>query len=530
MPTVGINTHTLKNSWNAWSWWRRILAVVGGALLLAVGLLAAYGIAANVLLRTRLLRALINHGPDTISVEYGSAYSLLPGRVRVRDLRIRDRGVSTEWVIVLDRGRGSISLVDLLRKRFHTTRIRGSGLTVRVRSRLTPEEATPGRLAFLPPIAGFPAPRLRDPAERAPLPTGREWTVRLDDVGVDAVKEIWVDEYHYTGDATLTGGMLLHPRLRFEVFPTALEVRSGTLRLSEEPLAASLKAHLEGVIHPYDLRHAPGNAALLAMTGAGRATGRIESIHFLNGLLNTPPTLSLEGGTGTLAAELSLDNGSGTGVLDFSAQEVKAVMPDAAMTGEAEGQIRLARLDFQSGQADFAGSRLEVRKVLVKRGKETPWPWWGILTLAAGELRTGPPRVLYAHAALRAQNAQPLYRLMNAKLPPWAEWLLKMEGVTATADVALGRSFADVKSLDAEGGAFHILGQYHRERGASNGAFLIDAGPLAVGFGLRDGQSEIALTTPRTWFRDRMARQDTPSAPGQPKSVDPAKEDHALRQ
>jgi hypothetical protein len=514
----------VKNTWKAWSWWRRMLAVVAGSLALAFGLLAVYGLAANLLIRTRLLRALINHGPDTISVEYGSAYSLLPGRVRVRDLRIRDRGVATEWVIALDRGRGSISLVDLLRKRFHTTRIRGSGLTVRVRSRLTPEQATPDRLAFLPPIAGFPAPKLRDPGEQAPLPTGREWTIRLDDVAVDAVEEIWVNEYHYTGDGTLTGAMLLHPRLRFEVFPTALEVRSGTLRLSEEPLAGSLQAHLGGVIHPYDLRHAPGDAALLAMTGGGRGTGRIESIHFLNGLLNTPPSLSLEGGTGTLAAELSLDQGSGTGALDFSAQGAKAVMPDAAMTGEAEGRLRLARLDLHGGQADFTGSHLEVRKVLVKRGHETPWPWWGILTLGAADLRTGPPRVLYAHADLRAQNAQPLYRLLNAKLPPWAEWLLKMEGVTATADVALARSFVDVKSLEAQGGAFHILGRYHAVRGKKDGAFLIDAGPLALGIGLSGGESEIVLAGARIWFRDQAARQVASSpldGSPPPRRVDP---------
>jgi hypothetical protein len=506
----------VKNTWKAWSWWRRMIAVVAGSLALAVGLLVLYGLTANLLIRTRLLRALINHGPDTISVEYASAYSLLPGRVRVRDLRIRDRGVATEWVISLERGRGSISLVDLLRKRFHTTRIRGSGLSIRVRSRLTPEQATPSLLPFLPPIAGFPAPKLRDPGEEAPLPTGHEWIVRLDDVAVDAVGEIWVNEYHYTGDATLTGGMLLHPRLRFEVFPTALEVTSGTLRLREEPLAASLQAHLAGVIHPYDLRHAPGDAALLAMTGGGRGTGTIESIHFLNGLLHTPPSLSLEGGTGTLAAELSLDNGSGTGGLDFSVQGAKALMPDAAMTGEAEGRLGLARLDLQNGMADFAGSHLEVRKVLVKRGNETPWPWWGTLTIPAGDLRTGPPRVLYAHADLRAQNAQPLYHLLNAKLPPWAESLLKMKGVTATADVALSRSFVDVKSLEAQGGSFHILGRYHAAQGKKDGAFLIDSGPLAIGVGIGEGKSEIVLAGPRTWFREQSVRQVAASHAGGP--------------
>jgi len=496
----------MRNRWAAWSWRRRILSVLAGALLLAVGVLASYFIAANVLIWTRLLRALINDGPEKVSVEYSSAYSLWPGHVRVRDLRIRDRGIATEWLIVLDKGRASISLFDLLRGRFHPTRIRGKGLALRVRSRLTPEEATPLRLSFLPPIPGFPAPPLREPGERARLPTGREWTIRLEDVAVDAVREIWVNDYHYTGDATLTGAMLLHPRRRFEVFPTSLEVRSGTLRLSEEPLAASVRARLDAVIHPYDLRGASGVTILRYLTGTGWVAGRIESLHFLNGMLNTPPTLRLEGGTGTLAAELSLDMGYGKGALDFSAQGVEAVMPDAVMTGEAEGQLRLARLDLESGLADFAGSHLEVRNVLVKRGDETPSPWWGRLELVAGDLRTGPQRVLYAHVDLRAQNARPLYRLLNANLPPWAEWLLKMEGVTATADVALARSFVDVKSLEARGGAFHILGRYHAAKEASDGAFLIDAGPLSLGVGISGGESQLQLVGARNWFREHMAR------------------------
>lgn len=496
----------MRMQWDAWSRRRRVLSVLAGALLLSAGLFASYCIAVNVLIRTRLLRALINDGPDKVWIEYSSAYSLWPGRLRVSNLQIRDRARVSEWIITLDEGRASVSLLDLLRGRFHPTRIRGSGLALRVRGRLTPEEATPRRLSFLPPISGFPAPPLLEPGETPPLPTGREWTIQLEDVVVDAVREIWVDGYHYTGDATLAGGMLLHPRVRFEVLPTSLEVRSGTLRLNEEPLATSVRARLDTVIHPYELRGATASIILSSMTGTGRAEGRIESIHFLHEMLRIRPTLRLDGGTGTLAAELSLHGGHGKGAVDFSAKGVEAVMTDAAMTGEADGQIRLARLDLESGLADFTGSHLDVRDVLVKRGDEEPWPWWGRLELGAGDLRTGPPRVLYAHLELRAQNARPLYRLLNAQLPPWAEWLLKMEGVTATADVALAKSFMDVKSLEAQGGAFHILGRYHRGEGSHDGAFLIDAGPLAVGVGLGGGESEVALVDARRWFRERMAR------------------------
>jgi hypothetical protein len=73
--------------------------------------------------------------------------------------------------------------------------------------------------------------------------------------------------------------------------------------------------------------------------------------------------------------------------------------------------------------------------------------------------------------------------------------------------VALARSFVDVKSLEAQGGSFHILGRYHAAQGKKDGAFLIDAGPLALGVGIGGGKSEIVLAGPRTWFREQSAGQ-----------------------
>ena len=52
------------------------------------------------------------------------------------------------------------------------------------------------------------------------------------------------------------------------------------------------------------------------------------------------------------------------------------------------------------------------------------------------------------------------------------------------------------------------LGRYHAAGGKKDGAFLLDAGPLAVGVGLRGGKSEIVLAGPRTWFREQAERQE----------------------
>src|SRR5687768_12883818 len=123
---------------------------------------ASYLVVANVLLRTRLLRNMVSRNSAVLQLDYESAYSIIPGRVQVEGLSIRGRGRTMEWFLTLDRADASISLVDLFHRSLHATRLRSSGLTIRVRLRLESEDATPDVIAALPPIAGFADPPLLD--------------------------------------------------------------------------------------------------------------------------------------------------------------------------------------------------------------------------------------------------------------------------------------------------------------------------------------------------------------------------------
>src|SRR5687768_518393 len=172
---------------------------------MAMGFIAivavSYLVVANVLLRTRLLRNAVSGSSLNFAIrgnatalllDYDSAYSIFPGRVHVEGLRIRGRERTLEWLLTLDRADASISLVDLLRQRFHATRVSSSGFTIRLRLRLDRATATPGVIAALPPIAGFADPPLLDGGPEPPLLTDQNynlWTVELEDVDVEHVRE-----------------------------------------------------------------------------------------------------------------------------------------------------------------------------------------------------------------------------------------------------------------------------------------------------------------------------------------------------
>ena len=59
----------------------RVLLVLGG-------LAALYLLLGNVVIKTALLKRLANTSPS-VQLEYGSAYTLFPGRVHVDGLRLR---------------------------------------------------------------------------------------------------------------------------------------------------------------------------------------------------------------------------------------------------------------------------------------------------------------------------------------------------------------------------------------------------------------------------------------------------------
>src|SRR5688572_7148670 len=84
--------------------WRKLVAVALGTLAI---LAASYLVVANVLLRTRLLRNLISRNAAVLQLDYESAYSIIPGRVRVEGLSIRGRGRTVEWFLTLDRADAS---------------------------------------------------------------------------------------------------------------------------------------------------------------------------------------------------------------------------------------------------------------------------------------------------------------------------------------------------------------------------------------------------------------------------------------
>ena len=249
---------------------------------------ASYLVGMNGLLRTRLFRSAITSSTGSLLVDYRSAYSLWPGRIHVEELVIRGRDSSVEWILRLDRCDFRVSFLALTRKRFHATHVNGDGLSLRVRLRRDASVAA-DEMQALPPVPGFLDPPLKDVGPPpAPLTdaTYNLWSIELDDVDANHVRELWIDTVRYGGDLEVRGRWLFRPLRWLDVGPATLDLRALEVTYGGvEPWLSEAHGELTATIHPFALQEVIGADMLDRVSVDGSLLGTLRVANVLGRVL-----------------------------------------------------------------------------------------------------------------------------------------------------------------------------------------------------------------------------------------------------
>lgn len=484
----------------------RRLAGVALALLVAALVLSLIALVGpNVLLRSGAVSRRLNKDPESGWLEYDSAGSRWPGTVHVKNLRYRDRDPEAEWGFQLDEADLTYSLGDLLRRKFHVTRLSGRGFVFHARSRLAPNEASPARLRRIPPIPGFPDPPLSGPSKPERPPTGKEWTILVDRVWIDAVREIWIDDYRYVGDARLTGGFFLRPKHRAEVYPAKLAGPNGTLWSGKDVIAKDVRVTIETRIGPWDPVEFPGSRMLPFVSGEARAGGRLDDAEILNRLIGEPAGTRFERGSGRMNVSATVEAGIARGTVDYGSPDLALRVLDVAMQGRFAGLLRLSGVRMQDwGGGRLNGGHVSLTDARVSDGDGNTHPWWGRVDFETGDFRPRTGAFFTTTASAHARDARPLLQILDVDLPGWVERLLRLdEPVAARAAVRMGRSLVELRRMVARTGKVQISGDYVAKGRSKSGTFLVDTGLLSVGIGIGGGGKEVRVLGPRKWFYER---------------------------
>jgi len=218
-------------------------------LLLTAALLAGLYLAgANLFLNTPLGPWVVNRRPQTVRVTWQRAWTLLPGDLVVRGLRIEGHTAAVDWWITAERGQGWIDLPGLFLRRFRVRGFIGEG----VRSSTVRREVASHRIRRPPPL--------------------HPWRIEMPGAVLTAVREIGWNGFRLEGDGTARGGFSLLVGGDFSLETTQLRMSGARLLLAAEQVA-TLDVQAEAAIAPYTPRQHPGVAGWDFLSGILRARG-----------------------------------------------------------------------------------------------------------------------------------------------------------------------------------------------------------------------------------------------------------------
>jgi hypothetical protein len=385
---------------------RDIAIVAGRVVAVLAGLELAYVVGANVLLRSNGVVALVE-AANGVRLDYASAYSVVPGHVHVRRLRLRFEDYNVQFQVLVEKGTLDIGLSELAARKFHVYSLLADGVSFRMRHKSHGVGDNAERFAAYPKIEGFADPPLYHGVNPPSTPDDQYdlWQVRIDDVVAHA-NELWVLEYRYTGDAEARGSFLVQPERLVRVEPAALSIRSGTLQVGQIPVARQMTGRIECSVPHLDVKNTVGVDVFHSISTKLDLNLADGDARFVNvyGAPKHQPTWS---GPLSLALRAHINRGvveQGTQLL-AATPALRLQWPDVTLTTELGASFGRLRSEPELNlNATLQNARLESRHAGSAIAGPTARQASATLVLGGVDL-TKPLEVAGAEAALEARLA-----------------------------------------------------------------------------------------------------------------------------
>lgn len=376
--------------------WIEPSARIGGILLtLPVALLLGVNTFINL-----WLPVILNVQPEQVRITYDVAWMIVPFDVEVRQLQIRSQSPYDQLIVEVDRATATIDLAALFDRTFSAHAIEAHGAAFRYRVRadapvvvdpgapiaVAPDVVLPAVAAIrLPAVEPAPVPAVEPPGaprtppieglENPPVPRpediypppGDVWTIVLADVAVEGVREVWMEDYHFVGNARIASKEFrLQPTLYVSTKDTVLDIEDGQILTGADPLLIGLHGKVAVGLDGLRPKEHHGRTVFGFLSARVALDATVKDLAFLDYYLRKAPWLGIRGGAGALHIDVKLENGAfqtgsllTAGVKDIASKFLSySVMGDGGVrfevTMKADGKPQsLLAVDFD----DFAINR-----------------------------------------------------------------------------------------------------------------------------------------------------------------------------
>ncbi len=278
--------------------------------MVASGAFFAIPLITNLALWLRVVPRFLN--TDSAAMSYGFAWAPWPTRLNFHHLVIVGEDPNIQFVVSIDEVGLTLDLWSAVSKRtIEITRLRGSGASVRGVRRLQPWAVDAAKVRALPDIPGHPKPPLTDAYVPSPPPTRENYTdTSLEVSDIDAtVKELWIDETRYSGQAHVVGAFLFRPRLELRVGPgAAVQFQNGELAVAGKSALTAMSGRAECSTPHFNPVEPEGMAILSFFSGSLEVRANVVNAEFANYFLASSG-VKLEGGAGRFKLAFGFERG-----------------------------------------------------------------------------------------------------------------------------------------------------------------------------------------------------------------------------
>ncbi|MDJ0955518.1 MAG: hypothetical protein QNI91_01595, partial [Arenicellales bacterium] len=305
-----------------------------------IGVELTYLVLINAFLNTELGPDLVNLKPEKFQLHWSSGWSIVPGLINAKEVRVRAQTSRAQWYLEVDEGNLWVQWWKLPLKNFEASSIEAAGLSFFLRRRL-PLGAKPLEASLTPDIPGLTNPPQVPPEQLYPT-AGKPWRITLTNLNAKQIKEIWVQQFRITGHGEANVG-------RYSVItrggPTTLsgstlELTGAKFELENEVFGSNLQVQANVDLDPVVIRGSTFEDVSEHISGTISVAGLVKNLDALNVIHQGLPINIDSQGQIDLTASLSFDHGKLLPDSTLLANARRLVTKYLHYTVEGQGSLR----------------------------------------------------------------------------------------------------------------------------------------------------------------------------------------------
>lgn len=303
-------------------------------MISCVVLLCTLVVATNLLLISKLITRLASEGEGlSFNLDYSLAWSLVPGRVTIHNLKIDGTDHNVHWEVKFDKVHFGYEIQDLLNRRFHASWFNAEGGIVDVRNHA--EKDRPAILARLK------AAQTHEPPD--------PWKIVIQNIRIDQIQTVRMDDAIFEGNSEVTGEFTLRPGIYLEIPQSSWVIQEGLLRSPKANILKNIQGASFVRIHPTQLGPVKGNEIFETMDIHHSIQSHIFDADFLGYLLKSYRPMVYGQTRGFLRASIDvrfgkLQKGS---LIESDLSRIELILAGASLKGR--GSVRWSVSDSPQG-------------------------------------------------------------------------------------------------------------------------------------------------------------------------------------